>query len=104
MAIKRKYIGELLIDMGMITQQQLDECLKEQKSSGERIGRILRNKGYVTEQQLMEIMEFQLGIPLINLDTVTFSHALAKYIPVALAKKAQKSCPSRRTATGFMWR
>jgi type IV pilus assembly protein PilB len=87
MAIKRKYIGELLIDMGMITPQQLEECLKEQKTSGERLGKILRSKGYVTEQQLMEIMEFQLGIPLVNLETVTFSHSLAKYLPVTLAKK-----------------
>jgi type IV pilus assembly protein PilB len=87
MAIKRKYLGELLINTGMITQQQLEECLKEQKISGERLGKILRNKGYVTEQQLMEIMEFQLGIPLVNLDTAVFSHALAKYMPVALAKK-----------------
>ena len=87
MAIKRKYLGELLIGMGMITQAQLEECLKEQKGSGERLGRILRNKGYVTEQQLMEIMEFQLGIPLVNLETVAFSHSLAKYMPVALAKK-----------------
>ena len=87
MAIKRKYLGELLIGMGMITQAQLEECLKEQKANGERLGRILRSKGYVTEQQLMEIMEFQLGIPLVNLETVIFSHSLAKYMPVALAKK-----------------
>ncbi len=87
MAIKRKYLGELLIGMGMITQQQLEECLKEQKTSGERLGKILRGKGYVTEQQLMEIMEFQLGIPLINLETVNFTHSLAKYMPMALARK-----------------
>ena len=94
MAIKRKYIGELLIDMGMITPQQLEECLKEQKTSGERLGKILRSKGYVTEQQLMEIMEFQLGIPLVNLETVTFAHSLAKYMPVTLAKK-HKMVPVR---------
>ena len=94
MAIKRKYLGELLIDMGMITSQQLEECLKEQKTSGERLGKILRGKGYVTEQQLMEIMEFQLGIPLVNLETVAFSHSLAKYMPVALAKK-HKMVPVR---------
>lgn len=87
MAFKRKYLGELLIGMGMITQQQLEECLSEQKGSGERLGKILRNKGYVTEQQLMEIMEFQLGIPLINLETVSFPHSLAKYIPVTLARR-----------------
>ncbi len=31
MAIKRRYLGALLIDIGMITHEQLDECLKEQK-------------------------------------------------------------------------
>ena len=87
MAIKRKYLGELLIEMGMVNKAQLDECLKEQKVSGERLGKIMKAKGYVTEQQLMEIMEFQLGIPFVNLDTVELSPKLADYIPVSLARK-----------------
>ncbi|MDD5017274.1 MAG: GspE/PulE family protein [Eubacteriales bacterium] len=87
MAIKRKYLGELLIDMGMVNKQQLDECLKEQRISGDRLGKIMKAKGFVTEQQLMEIMEYQLGIPFINLDTVSLSPKLADYIPVSLARK-----------------
>ncbi|MGI5850160.1 MAG: hypothetical protein ACOX8Q_08900 [Christensenellales bacterium] len=85
MAIKRKYLGELLIEVGMVTQAQLEECLKEQKKTGERLGKILKAKGILTEQQLMEIMEFQLGIPFVNLDTVILSPKLDKYIPVSLA-------------------
>lgn len=87
MAIKKKYLGELLIDVGMITHEQLEECLKEQKTSGERLGKILKAKEYVNEQQLMEIMEYQLGIPSINLDAVTLTPKLAEYIPVSLARK-----------------
>ena len=87
MGIKRKYLGTLLIDMGMITNEQLEECLKEQRSTGERLGKILKSKGYVTDQQLMEIMEYQLGVPLVNLDTVTLPQSLAEYIPVSLARK-----------------
>ncbi len=87
MAIKKRYLGALLIDIGMITHEQLDECLKEQKNTGEQLGKILKAKGYVTEQQLMEILEFQLGIPSINLETVTLSPKLSKYIPVSLARK-----------------
>ena len=87
MPIKRKFLGELLIDVGMITQEQLEECLEEQKTSKERLGKILKSKNYVTDQQLMEIMEFQLGIPIINLDTVNLTPALAGFIPVSLARK-----------------
>ena len=87
LAIKRKYLGEMLIDEGMITRDQLDECLVVQKKTGDRLGRILKNKGYVTERQLMEIMEFQLGIPFINLDAVNLTHMLSKHIPVTLARK-----------------
>ncbi len=87
MAIQRRYLGELLIDIGMITHEQLEECLKEQKKTGERLGKILKIKGFVTEQQLMEILEFQLGIPFVNLDTIPLSPKLTKYIPVTLARK-----------------
>lgn len=87
MAIKKRYLGALLIDIGMITHEQLDECLKEQKNTGEQLGKILKAKGFVTEQQLMEILEFQLGIPSVNLETVALSAKLGKYIPVSLARK-----------------
>jgi len=87
LAIKHKYLGEMLIDLGIITNEQLDESLSEQKQSGERLGKILKSRGFVTEQQLMEVMQYQLGIPFINLDTIKFSKALAKNVPVALARK-----------------
>ena len=77
----------MLIDVGMITRSQLEECLLTQKKSGDRLGKILKNKGYVTERQLMEIMEFQLGIPFINLDSLNLTHMLSKHIPVTLARK-----------------
>jgi type IV pilus assembly protein PilB len=87
MAIKKRYLGALLIDIGMITHEQLDECLKVQKDTGDQLSKVLKAKGFVTEQQLMEILEFQLGIPSVNLDTATLSPKLAKYIPVSLARK-----------------
>ena len=87
MPIKRKFLGELLVEVGMITNEQLDECLKIQVTSKERLGKILKSKGYVTDQQLMEIMEFQLGVPIVNLESVNLTGALSKYIPETLAKK-----------------
>ncbi len=77
----------MLIDLGIITSEQLDVCLNEQKQSGERLGKILKAKGFITEQQLMEVMQYQLGIPYINLDTIKLSKSLSKTMPVSLAQR-----------------
>lgn len=87
MAIKHKYLGEMLIDVGIITNDQLQECLSEQKKTGERLGKILKARGLVTEQQLMEVMQYQLDIPFINLETIKLPKSLSKALPVSLARK-----------------
>ena len=45
-------LGEKLIAANVITQEQLDEALKEQESSGQRIGEILVAKGYATQAEV----------------------------------------------------
>lgn len=87
MPIQKKYLGELLIDVGMITEQQLQECLQEQSKTKDRLGTILKSKGYVTDQQLMEVMEYQLRIPCASFDTAELSPSLSEYIPQSLARK-----------------
>lgn len=87
MPIQKKYLGELLIDVGMITEQQLQECLQEQSKTKDRLGAILKSKGYVTDQQLMEVMEYQLRIPYASFDTAELSPSLSEYIPQSLARK-----------------
>jgi endonuclease YncB( thermonuclease family) len=45
-------LGEKLLKMGVITQGQLDECLKEQATSGKKLGEVLVAKGYATQAQV----------------------------------------------------
>ena len=46
---KKKKIGDLLIDTGLITHDQLNEALEIQKTNGGKIGNILIENNYVTE-------------------------------------------------------
>jgi type IV pilus assembly protein PilB len=62
----RKRLGDLLIESGLITEQQLVEAL-DQKSSNQKLGDTLLQSGAITEQQLIEVLEFQLGIPHLSL-------------------------------------
>ena len=62
----RKRLGDLLIEEGLITPEQLQSTLEE-KNPGLKLGDALLQKGYLTEQQLVEVLEHQLGIPQVNL-------------------------------------
>lgn len=66
--MKYKRLGEMLVDVGAITEDQLQEALKGQKGSGDRLGTYLEKHGYITEEQLVEILKMQLGIDFIDLN------------------------------------
>jgi len=59
---KRISLGNLLINLGLITPQQLDEGLEEQKKTGGRLGGILVKKGFITENTLVDTLSIQMGI------------------------------------------
>jgi type IV pilus assembly protein PilB len=84
---KNKKIGDLLLDAGLITQEQLEEALNIQKKTNGRLGRILVDCNYVNETQMLEVLEFQLGIPFIDLNTITITPELQRLIPYQLVKR-----------------
>ena len=52
--MKYKRLGEMLVDVGAITEQQLEEALAGQKGSGKRLGTYLVDEKYISEDQLIE--------------------------------------------------
>ncbi len=64
----RKRLGELLLEAGLITDEQLEQALRKQWETDQRLGDILVEQGVISEQQLIEVIEFQLGIPHVDLD------------------------------------
>ena len=71
-----------------ITEEQLEEVLKKQKTSKKRIADILVEDGIVTEQQVCKALEKQLLIPYLDLDTVQIDpEQMANLIPENLAQQ-----------------
>ncbi|MDP1930580.1 MAG: GspE/PulE family protein [Gammaproteobacteria bacterium] len=67
-AIKQKLrIGDLLVQNGVITEDQLQQALQKQKTTGLRLGRTLINMGIVEEDKFLEFLSEQLQIPFIDL-------------------------------------
>ncbi len=59
---KRISVGDLLINLGLITPGQLDEGLTHQKKIGGKLGAILVSKGFITEGALVDALSIQMGI------------------------------------------
>lgn len=83
----RKRLGDVLVDAGVITEQQLQESMTEQVSSHKRIGQILIERRLITEEELVEILEKQLGIAQVNLYNYNINPEVATSIPLYLAKR-----------------
>lgn len=84
----RKRLGDLLVEAGLISEDQLQSTLSE-KNNNQKLGDALLQRGYITEQQLIEVLEFQLGIPLISLYRYPFDTKLFHLIPKDTAKRNQ---------------
>ncbi|MEH7106637.1 GspE/PulE family protein [Bacillus sp. JJ1764] len=82
----RKRIGDLLLDEGLITAEQLQSALQD-KSPNQKLGEVLLQRGYITEQQLIEVLEYQLGIPHISLFHYPFDTSLFTLIPKESARR-----------------
>ncbi len=82
-------IGQILINSGDITEEQLDEVLVKQKTGdgSKRVADILIEDGIVTEQQVCKALEKQLFIPYVDLDTITIPEELGGIIPEDLAQQ-----------------
>lgn len=80
-------IGDLLIQKGLINQNQLDQALVQQKQTGNKLGRILISLGFITEDQFLNLLSEQLEIPFIDLRYFHFDKDLVKKLPETYARR-----------------
>lgn len=82
----RKRLGDLIVDAGLITEEQLQQTLSE-KTQGQKLGDALLQKGLITEQQLIEVLEVQLGISHISLYGYPFETNLFSLVSKEVAAR-----------------
>ena len=80
-------LGQILIASGVITEEQLNEALKQQKRGGGRLGANLVKLGHITEDKLVTFLSKQYGMSAINLSEYKIDAAVLKLIPADMAKK-----------------
>ena len=69
----RKRIGEILIEEGLLSKENLEEALNHQKKEGGLIGQLLLRLGYISEPQLIAALGKQLSIPYLPLENYSLN-------------------------------
>ncbi len=80
-------IGQILINMGAISPDQLDQALSAQKSNGLRLGEILIQEKMCTEEKVCMALSKQFSIPYVDLDEVELKEELSKVVSGELAEQ-----------------
>lgn len=87
MAQPKFRLGEILIQAGIIDQNQLMHALERQKMWGGKLGSNLVYMGYVKEEQLMDFLSQKLMIPSVNLSKVNISPEVLKILSLEQVEK-----------------
>jgi len=83
----KKKLGDLLIESKIINFAQLQEALRVQRQTGDRLGKVLVNLGYVSEQDIANVLEVQLGIGQIKLGNMLLLPDTIKLVPENLIRQ-----------------
>jgi len=87
---RRNYLGDLLVQMGIITKEQLDDALKHQnkQSSGKGLlGNTLVKLGYCKEEDIARVVALQNDVPYISLDSYRIDEAATSLITPEIAQR-----------------
>jgi type IV pilus assembly protein PilB len=92
-------LGEFLIKANLITEDQLENALNEQRETGGRVGEHLLRLGFVTEEDILDCLSQQYGVPSINLRHFDIDESIIRLIPADVARKYQFIPVSKTGAT-----
>lgn len=84
--LKRKKIGEILVEMHAVTPAQLEAALKKQGTIKKMVGEILIEQKIISEETLFRGLSTQHGIEFVNLETMDLNKELIRQIPEGLIK------------------
>ena len=87
MVDERKLIGRILIDKGVLTEEQLKKAVAQQEKDGGLLGSALVELGYATEEQVTRALARQFNLPYADLNTIEIPEEVLRIVPFGVAKE-----------------
>ena len=82
----RRWLGDTLLNAGLVTRPQLDEALAVQNTTGQKLGQTLVSLGYLTDAGLLQTLCADAGIPFLTDTEIQPESGAVGLIPIELAR------------------
>jgi CBS domain-containing protein len=82
-----KQLGQMLLEQGLLTQQQLDTALRQHRNTPKSLGRTLIDLGYIRERDLVRALAKQVGLDFVDLRVHRIDPVAAALLPDQLARR-----------------
>ncbi|MDF2531365.1 MAG: type secretion system protein GspE [Clostridia bacterium] len=87
MEARNMKLGNILVQAGLINTEQLDAVLKNQTNKNKKLGELVVEAGYVSDEEIVQLLEYQLGIPSMDLNKFYVDPEIPKVLNENLARK-----------------
>lgn len=84
---KKMRLGDVLVNSGVITIDDLEKGLEKQKGTGRKLGEVLVDEGIVTEENIARALSDQLHYDMVELQNVEIEEEILKLVPVNVLTK-----------------
>ncbi|ABU72609.1 GspE/PulE family protein [Vibrio campbellii] len=95
----RKRLGDLLVEEGIVSEDQVQQALSAQYSTGQKLGDALIDLGFISEKQMLEFLSQQLGLPLIDLSRAPVDADAVQILPEVHARRLRAMVVARNGDT-----
>src|SRR5687768_3199094 len=95
---KSKQLGQILIELGLITPEQLETALEEHQKTPKALGRVLIDLGMIKEADLVRALAEQVGLEFVDLTDAQIDPASTALLPEALARRYRALAIGERDA------
>ncbi len=82
-----KQLGDILLESGLVTPEQLETAIAEQQRNGHRLGRVLVEQGVLTESQLVAALAQQIGLRFVDLTDYPVDGSAVGLVPSAVCRR-----------------
>jgi type IV pilus assembly protein PilB len=82
-----KQLGDILLEGGLVTQEQLSEAYEEHQRAGRALGRVLVERGVLTESQLVAALAQQIGLKFVDLSDYPLDGAAVASVPANVCRR-----------------
>ncbi|MHC4415377.1 MAG: GspE/PulE family protein [Planctomycetota bacterium] len=88
-------IGSILLERGLIREEQLEQAIAEQNRTGERLDHVLVRLGFVSSADVLDAIGHQFALPIVDLNAIEVEEEVLRLLPPKLVFK-QRCVPIGR--------